>query len=427
MFIRLAILLVHLTACGTADQSGESSLADTGTTSSTDTSTSTSTTAARTVPTETKTQFAKDVFWSIKAETQSNGYINTSEIPLELSNVDKIRSVRVFQTSFCGGTSKDYPYAKKLKVSFSDRNTLVSLGVKLVGTDDSLSDCKNVIFWHDDRPPTANRIKIEADRKVTNLSTVELVVESQGGSEVYITDSPGCRDGGYWERTSFVSKQWSIPQKNAINKFYAKFRDFVGNVSECVETGIVHDDIPPKMASINIAYGAASTTVATVDVSLFAIDAVKMSVGHSCASEPLWTSTWIGYSTSVTRTLSSDGAYDTLYATFVDEAGNKICVSDSINTPETKIRYYWYEGSYFTGACNTTARDYTVERYSDAYRDAFTVVSQNEVSCALSGSKPSYECDYTENLKNCTKYYNKPTGGFCTQPVEYRCTRPSIY
>ena len=428
--MQLILIILFLSACGTAPQ-GEESSSPTDTkkdvlpSNSNDPNKVEKASSTPSVPGQKDAPFG----WSLSIFENKT---NKSSIKLTLSKHDKVRAVRVAENN-CGPNYKEYPYGSSVEVEFASRNTMVTIAGVLVGMDGSISDCRKATFEHDNRPPTGGKIEINDGDVYTTFLGVDLTITSDNAKFMYVTNTPGCVDGGYWSSLPLTTKNWDLAEKNTTNKVYVKFKDEFDNESPCISDSIIHDDIPPRAASITIANGAASTTVRNVDISVFALDAVKMDIGGvGTCSSPVWRD----YSPyGGTYSLTTRGSSTVVYAAFKDEAGNTTCVLDSIETPDITVTYKWYEGFYYpiyTQCGYTKARDYTTFKTRTEYRAPFSSVTQSSVgNCQLSGSGTSYVCDWSNNLANCSQAYSVSyaCNGYMTTktyPGALQCVKPSV-
>jgi hypothetical protein len=320
------------------------------------------------------------------------------QIKLLIPELKNIKAVRVSE-SLCGLIYKEYPYATSIDVYFTGRNTIISLGVVLVGEDGSVSTCQTVSFQQDSTPPGKGEITINNNAVYTNSRQVKLRIKNDSASQMYVTNAMSCSYGGNWESIPYGEINWTLDRSNTTVEVYVKFKDDVGNETDCIKDSIIHDDIPPTVPSITIANGAASTSVANVSLSLFALGAKYVDYGSAyvCSSP-----TWESYTTTASYELPNNGSSQQVFAIFADEAGNRTsCVSDSINTPSVTLTYYWYEGSYYptyTQCGYTKVRDYTSLKTKVVTKPPFSVVTSNMVgNCDFSSVGGNYECDFTDN------------------------------
>lgn len=92
---------------------------------------------------------------------------------------------------------------------------------------------------------SAGVILINKDAPFTNSQAVELDLDDHGASEMYVTNTAGCVDGGQWEPYT-PTKAWMLAELNQQAAVYAKFRNTSeGVLSDCVSDTIVHDNQKP--------------------------------------------------------------------------------------------------------------------------------------------------------------------------------------
>ena len=98
--------------------------------------------------------------------------------------------------------------------------------------------------------PTDNSItpwgkwNISLQTFITNQPVGDLTLASTGALDMYVTNDPTCSAGGAWEPFS-TTKTWTLPLANQANTVYAQFRNAAGNLSSCVSSPVLHDDIAP--------------------------------------------------------------------------------------------------------------------------------------------------------------------------------------
>lgn len=98
----------------------------------------------------------------------------------------------------------------------------------------------------DSLPPTGNSLLINGGAILTGTTNVSLSPLSTGASQMYITNTAACSSGGAWETYS-SGKSWTLPNSEAANTIYAKFRDLAGNETACVDATITHDSTIPVL------------------------------------------------------------------------------------------------------------------------------------------------------------------------------------
>ena len=113
----------------------------------------------------------------------------------------------------------------------------------------SLGSNKNLVI--DTSPPSAPSISIEGAATHTNVNQVELTLGVTDATEMYITNTPACNDGGSWESLSTSKSSWTLAQTNALATVYVKYRDAALNESSCASDDITHDDTQPTISNIS--------------------------------------------------------------------------------------------------------------------------------------------------------------------------------
>jgi len=440
--MRTLILILFLAGCGSASEGGgEDSSTPTEAAKSllpkSGTSVSTSSTATSTANGSNKSAVADKplpIVWSLTVGL--DGLVKTTNkttVPLSL-NALLVKAIEVNDLGCWSNDWVTYPYRTTIDIPFTARNGVVTLYVRLIGDEEQISDCKTAIFYHDDKAPTANSIKINDQAAITNKTSVSLTLSSIDASEMYVTNAWNCAYGGFWK--SFQRNMtWELGATNTITKVYAKFRDAVGNESACIDASILHDNIPPSLPRVSIANGDAEATSALVNLSLYASEATEMAIFSSYSTCSTSTSGWIPYATTKTWTLPSSSSAMTayVYVKYRDTAGNESsCVSDSISMPSVKLVYTWFEGSYYPSysACGFLyTRDYTSVKTKTVTYAPFTTLSSTGRTCDFSRSGSTYYCDWTDNLANCgrvTEYFcNGKSTYLYTYPGALSCVRPS--
>ena len=137
-----------------------------------------------------------------------------------------------------GGTWE--PYASSKQWVLGQENAETSVFVKYRDTAGNESACVSDSIIHDNTPPTTPSILINENAiETTGMQVVLSLSALDEPHEVYITNTPDCLDGGMWE-PYIESKKWLITQINTELNVYVKFRDIVGNESNCVSDAINH-------------------------------------------------------------------------------------------------------------------------------------------------------------------------------------------
>lgn len=121
------------------------------------------------------------------------------------------------------------------------------VGFKM-GTQQSFSAATTATWFKDTTPPDiiGNGITINNGDSRTRDLAVQLKMTTNGSQFMYITNSAGCSIGGTWEVYT-QTKNWNISFANSNNQVYVKFRDALGNETACINSVIVHDNLPPSV------------------------------------------------------------------------------------------------------------------------------------------------------------------------------------
>lgn len=176
-------------------------------------------------------------------------------------------------------------------------------------------------------------IEINRGADYTNSEAVRLTLVSPAADEMYLTNNPGCQDGGLWEGYA-EAKDWTLAQTNATATIYVKFRAKSGNESECLSDSIVHDNTPPAETSIAINAGADYVASSSVALTLVAEGAAQMYLSNTpdCQTG----GSWEEFSSEKTWSLSQSNGEARVYVKFMDLAGNQSdCINDSIIHDDT--------------------------------------------------------------------------------------------
>ncbi len=109
-------------------------------------------------------------------------------------------------------------------------------------------------------------IAINGGAPTTTSDDVVLTISNPSAKEMYVTNSPDCRDGGQWEPMA-QTKAWKLAKKNVNAEVFVKFREgsSEGVNSSCISDSIVHDDIPPVVKITNGVAAFINRNNATID------------------------------------------------------------------------------------------------------------------------------------------------------------------
>jgi hypothetical protein len=185
----------------------------------------------------------------------------------------------------------------------------------------------------DTSPPTSPSIAINGSATHTNTQSVTLTLGAVGADLMYITNTAECASGGAWEPYGTL-KSWSLSQANTTATVYVKFKDTIGNATQCISNTIIHDNSAPT-GSVTINNGDAVTdaTSATLSLTISAAEAndstrqMYVTSTAECSSG----GNWENYSSTTSWTLTQTDNLNSVFVKFKDAAGNESpCYSDSI-------------------------------------------------------------------------------------------------
>ena len=79
------------------------------------------------------------------------------------------------------------------------------------------------------------KIEIDYGRSQTEATTTIVDIFAKNSvTEVYLTNSPGCTDGGNWQKVMKDNPQWTLNWIDDVAAVYAKFKDVFGQESACL-------------------------------------------------------------------------------------------------------------------------------------------------------------------------------------------------
>lgn len=311
-----------------------------------------------------------------------NTHVNTSSVTLNLAATDA-HQMYVTNASGCleGGTWEDYQTAKTW--TLEQTNTMAMVYVKFRDLAGNEGSCLSDSIIHDNSFPTGESLTIDGGNEYATSSTVTLSLNASGADEMYISNSATCLGGGNWEPYS-PTKSWTLGQTNASSVVYAKFRDFAGNETSCVNDSIIHDSSGPSGASLLIDGGNTYVSTTSVSLSLAATDANQMYLTNSsgCSSG----GTWQNFDTTKSWTLAQSNDVARVYVKFRDVAGNESsCLEDSIihdNLPPSVTSFAIEGGNDYV---NTSSVSLLL-----AVAGAHEMYLTNTATCSGGGSWQSY-------------------------------------
>lgn len=190
----------------------------------------------------------------------------------------------------------------------------------------------------DTQSPQSVSIKINSDAVSTDSVSVTVslsATDDTGVTGYYIDESILTPEivGDRWtvvtsSKSFSLTKSFDLSTGSGTKTVYVWFRDEKGNLSDSAGDSItlnIADSTAPSNPSISINSGAASTTSASVTLSLSATDneGVTAYYASETATTPSAnTAGWVNYTANATFTLSSGFGTKTVYVWFKDSAGN---------------------------------------------------------------------------------------------------------
>ena len=209
------------------------------------------------------------------------------------------------------------------------QNNEVSISALFKDENSNISACSTASITHDNIPPSGE-LRFNGGSTHVNTLDVTLNIISLDSAFMLITDLDfdACQALDPSEPFSDI-KQWTLANENAENALHFRLKDLAGNVSECTQASVVHDNVPPQSPSINLNENATWTNNLTVAVYSSVLGATQI----YATGDPgcITGGAWENIAASNAAILQNPNTTDTIYATFRDEAGNTSeCVSDSI-------------------------------------------------------------------------------------------------
>lgn len=201
-----------------------------------------------------------------------------------------------------GGDSEKYVYAK-----FRDK----------AGNISEVVHDKIVL---DTKPPIDNKVHINQNSTYTNKHDVTLSVFSRGATEMQFSNTDDFT-GVTWIPYS-TAAPWRLTGEDGLKKVVARFRDEAKNVSDTVTDVIILDTRPPQDCFFQINRGDTLTNDPNKVVVLIfnARGATMMRFGTTA---DLKAAKWRYYDDkNINFSLPGEDGMKTLYAQFMDEAGN---------------------------------------------------------------------------------------------------------
>lgn len=198
------------------------------------------------------------------------------------------------------------------------------------------SECTMDEVLHDGLAPEGLEISVNDGAEFTNSKEVSLTVKSEDAFEMYLSNTPGCMEGGFWEPYSPLVEAWDLDGENMETSVFIKVRDLVGNESNCLGDSIIHDDQGPSAAAVNDGFHASRSGTDSPEISWEDAEDLGSGVSHyevSIGTAPGDDSVqaW----TSITDDSQKVGFSDLSLSTGVDYFANVRAVDLAGNVGET--------------------------------------------------------------------------------------------
>jgi hypothetical protein len=253
-------------------------------------------------------------------------YATSTSTSLTLSATDigvGISQMMVCNASdFSGCTWETYSTSKSWTLTTGDGNKAVY--IKFNDLAGNVSSTYNDTIILDTQVPTGS-ITINSGAASTSTGNTTLTISGiDGGSGVSQMEVCNASDfsGCSWETYS-TTKSWTLISGDGTKTVYIKFKDNAGNQSSVYNDVILLDTQAPS-GSILINLGDAQTQSLNVSITMNITDAGSgVSQMMICADSSFSGCSWETYSSTKAWTLSYGNGTKTIYAKFVDLAGNQ--------------------------------------------------------------------------------------------------------
>jgi len=257
--------------------------------------------------------------------------VNNTSVTLAHSGTGTPTEMYRTQTAGCGSGGSWIAYATTSAWTLANANAANTLYYRVRDAAGNQSTCINsAVITHDNVAPTFSTFTINGGALYTNTRPVTLNFSASGTpNQYYVTTTAGCTAGGTW--TAYAANPaYTLSTGAGLKTLYAKVRDAALNESACLTTSITYDATAPTLTSISLNAGAAQTnsTSATVDfVASGTPTEAYITSTSGCASG----GSWVAYSASLPRTLTTLNGTNTVYAKVRDAALNEsTCRNDAI-------------------------------------------------------------------------------------------------
>lgn len=257
-------------------------------------------------------------------------YTISNDVLLTL-NAEEAESMYITNIEGCLSGGVWEPFLRSKPWTVPHLNTKAFVYVKLKDIPGNETACVTASITHDSISPDKMQVLIDHGALYTSTPTVKLSLSASDADSMYVTNTPDCISEGVWE-SYVMNKAWTLVQLNTKATVYAKFKDSTGNVSPCVSSTIIHDDIAPTDAAILINNGTSYASTIAVNLSLSVTMGTQMYVTNSpdCTSGGYWES----FSPDKQWLLGQNRNMATVYVKYRDEGGNvSKCVNDTVRLP----------------------------------------------------------------------------------------------
>ncbi|MCX6373691.1 MAG: lamin tail domain-containing protein [Actinobacteria bacterium] len=173
----------------------------------------------------------------------------------------------------------------------------------------------------DGTAPSGASVSINGGAAYTASCDVSLTLAAAGATEMRFSNDN--LTWSSWEAYG-ASKAWKLSAGDGVKTVFVEYRDAAGNVA-AAQAGITFDGTAPS-GRVWIAGGAVAVNKRVVTLGCKVTGAVQMRFSNDDAS---WSS-WEPDGTSRSWTLSAGDGVKTVFAQFVDEAGNVLAGSPTI-------------------------------------------------------------------------------------------------
>ncbi len=232
-----------------------------------------------------------------------------------------------------------------------------------LGNGDTIDRSDTIIY--DTTSPLSGTPSINAGAAYTNLSTVTLTLNASdsGGSALYqMRFSNNNAAWSPWEAYTATKSGWGITSATyggttteGAKAVYVQVSDAAGNVSSSAADTIVYDVTPPA-GGFTIESGNPATSVYTAAILYFSL----ADSGSGMYQRRMWNGTvweaWEAYSTSKLWYLLPGNGLKTVYAQFMDRAGNVTgALYDQVTLNESYLSLGRNDIAYYGDAYMSTA------------------------------------------------------------------------